>query len=164
MLCYLSNNNSSKVKKNNNNNTTIHTWFMHFSAHTPFLRVLQGVQGDSKLSLFYAEQFLFPGLTTLRPVTSPDGPPAPSFPPFTPFFHKITSWVFPPRGRNAPSHSVEKKSNTDGLFFHRNILKVIQSCLTLQDPMDYTVRGILQARILEWVAIPFSRGSSQPRD
>ena len=30
--------------------------------------------------------------------------------------------------------------------------------------MDYTVPGILQARILEWVAIPFSRGSSQPRD
>ena len=30
--------------------------------------------------------------------------------------------------------------------------------------MDYTVHGILQARKLEWVAIPFSRGSSQPRD
>ena len=29
--------------------------------------------------------------------------------------------------------------------------------------MDYIVHGILQARILEWVAIPFSRGSSQPR-
>ena len=39
-------------------------------------------------------------------------------------------------------------------------IKVIQSCLTLCDPMDC----ILQARILEWVAIPFSRGSSQPRD
>ena len=30
--------------------------------------------------------------------------------------------------------------------------------------MDYTVHGILQARILEWVAFPFSRVSSQPRD
>ena len=30
--------------------------------------------------------------------------------------------------------------------------------------MDYTVQGILQARILEWVAFPFSRGSSQPRE
>ena len=30
--------------------------------------------------------------------------------------------------------------------------------------MDYTVHGILQVRILEWIAIPFSRGSSQPRD
>ena len=29
--------------------------------------------------------------------------------------------------------------------------------------MDYTVQGILQARILEWVAVPFSRGSSEPR-
>ena len=41
--------------------------------------------------------------------------------------------------------------------------------VALCDPMDYSppgssVHGILQARILEWVAIPFSRGSSQPRD
>ena len=43
-------------------------------------------------------------------------------------------------------------------------VKVTQSCPTLCDPMDYTVHGILQARILEWVAIPFSRGFSQPRD
>ena len=43
-------------------------------------------------------------------------------------------------------------------------VKVTQSCLTLCDPVDYTVHGILQARILEWVAISFSRGSSQPRD
>ena len=41
--------------------------------------------------------------------------------------------------------------------------KVVQSCPILWDPMDYTVQGILQARILEWVAIPFSRGSFQPR-
>ena len=45
-----------------------------------------------------------------------------------------------------------------------NGVKVAQSCPTLCDPMDYTVHGILQARILEWVAFPFSRGSSQPRD
>ena len=37
-------------------------------------------------------------------------------------------------------------------------------CLTLCDPMDYTVQGILQARILEWVAFPSSRGTSQPRN
>ena len=37
-------------------------------------------------------------------------------------------------------------------------VKVAQSCLTPCNPMDYTVHGILQARILEWVAIPFSRG------
>ena len=43
-------------------------------------------------------------------------------------------------------------------------VKVTQSYPTLCYPMDYTVHGILQARILEWVAFPFSRGSSQPRD
>ena len=43
-------------------------------------------------------------------------------------------------------------------------VKVSQSCLPLCGPMDYRVHGILQARILEWVAIPFSRGSSQPGD
>ena len=40
-------------------------------------------------------------------------------------------------------------------------VKVAQLCPTL---CNYTVHGILQARILEWVAFPFSRGSSQPRD
>ena len=38
-------------------------------------------------------------------------------------------------------------------------LKVTQWCPTLCNPMDYTIHGILQARILEWVAFPFSRGS-----
>ena len=47
--------------------------------------------------------------------------------------------------------------------------EVAQSCPTLYDPMDCSppgsaIHGILQARVLEWVAIPFSRGSSQPRD
>ena len=47
--------------------------------------------------------------------------------------------------------------------------EVAQSCLTLCDPMDYSlpgssVRGVFQARILEWVAIFFSRGSSLPSD
>ena len=43
-------------------------------------------------------------------------------------------------------------------------VKVAQSRPTLRDPMDYSVPGILQARVLEWVAFPFSRRSSQPRD
>ena len=43
-------------------------------------------------------------------------------------------------------------------------VKVAQSCPTLCNPMDYTALGILQARILDWVAFPFSRGSSQSRD
>ena len=46
---------------------------------------------------------------------------------------------------------------------------IVQSCLTLCDPVDCSppgssVHGILQARILEWVAMPSSRGPSQPRD
>ena len=57
-------------------------------------------------------------------------------------------------------------------FFHRCIflcVLVAQSCLTPCNPMDWSppgssVHGILQARILEWVAISFSRGSSQPRN
>ena len=49
-----------------------------------------------------------------------------------------------------------------------NVL-VAQSCLTLCDPMDgdppgSSVHWISQARILEWIAMPLSRGSSQPRD
>ena len=43
-------------------------------------------------------------------------------------------------------------------------VKVTQSCPILCDPKDHTIHGILQARILEWVAFPISRGSSQPRD
>ena len=43
-------------------------------------------------------------------------------------------------------------------------VKVTQSCPTLCDPTDYTVHGILQTRIVVWVAFPFSRGSSQPRE
>ena len=56
---------------------------------------------------------------------------------------------------------LKKKGEKKGL--------VSQSCKTLCKPMDYSppgssVHGILQARILEWVSIPFSRESSQPRD
>ena len=47
--------------------------------------------------------------------------------------------------------------------------KLLQSCPTLCDPMDcslpgFSVHEIFQAKVLEWVAISFSRGSSQPRD
>ena len=54
-------------------------------------------------------------------------------------------------------------------FLHSYKVLVIQFCLTLCDPMECSppgssVHGILQARILEWVTILFSRRSSQPRD
>jgi len=41
-------------------------------------------------------------------------------------------------------------------------IKVTQSCPTLCDPMNYTVHGILQARILEWVALPISKDLPNP--
>ena len=43
-------------------------------------------------------------------------------------------------------------------------VKVSQWCLTLCNPVDYTVHGLPQARTLEWVAFSFSRGFSKPRD
>ena len=58
-------------------------------------------------------------------------------------------------------------------FMHISLIEwvseVTQSCLTLCDPMDYSLQGssdhgIFQARVLEWVAISFSRGSSRARD
>ena len=51
-----------------------------------------------------------------------------------------------------------------GLSILKVKVKHAQLCLTLCELVNYTVYGILQARILGWVAFPFSRGSSQPRD
>ena len=75
----------------------------------------------------------------------------------------------------------ETKAYLGGLFWNMNSMKqelreyrktfvlVAKSCLTLCNPMDCSlpgssVHGISQSRILEWVAISFSRGSSQLRD
>ena len=60
----------------------------------------------------------------------------------------------------------------DSNFLINSILVIVlvaQSCPTLCNPTDcsppgFSAHGILQARILEWIAIPFSRGTSQPRD
>ena len=50
----------------------------------------------------------------------------------------------------------------------KNSLQIFEEILLskrfFHSGMDYTAHGILQARMLEWVAFPFSRGSSQPRD
>ena len=46
----------------------------------------------------------------------------------------------------------------------KSLLQQHSSKASICDPMDYILHGILQARILEWVAFPFSRGSSQPKD
>ena len=58
----------------------------------------------------------------------------------------------------------QRSSGFPPQFAEKVRVKVAQSCPTLCDPVDYTVHRVLQARILEWVAFPFSRGSSQPRD
>ena len=56
-----------------------------------------------------------------------------------------------------------------GCGIWQHLALVIQLYPALRDPVDYglpgsSVDGILQARILEWVAIPLSRGSSRPRN
>jgi len=75
-------------------------------------------------------------------------------------------------------HTWDWHNIVDQSYFNKKFLKRKIWCLisvhilfmwksvvsTLCDPMDYTVHGILQARIVEWVAFPFSRGYSQPRD
>ena len=72
--------------------------------------------------------------------------------------------VVPPRPRKAGLLGPRKERKE-----RKKEREVTQSCPTLCDPMDYSlpgssVHGISQARILQWVAIPFSKGSSQPRD
>ena len=64
--------------------------------------------------------------------------------------------------RLALMDEIFKDMTKEGLKYVVKV-KVTQLCLILWDPMDYTVHGILQARILEWVALPFSKGFSQPR-
>ena len=77
--------------------------------------------------------------------------------------------------RNLPScwknktHTFENNINILPILTNLSISVVAQSCLTLCDPMNCrppgsSVHGILQARILKWLAISFSRGFSQPRD
>ena len=66
-------------------------------------------------------------------------------------------------------HFTDSPSKIEGSFKKGKWSEVAQSCLTLCDPMDCSlpgssVHGIFQARVLEWVAISFSRVSSWSRD
>ena len=68
--------------------------------------------------------------------------------------------------KSSVSWPLESSSSTSGSGLRA---KLLQSCPTLCNPVDCSppgssVHGILQARILEWVAVPFSRGPSWPRD
>ena len=74
-----------------------------------------------------------------------------------------------PLGKGTATHSSILALRISGTEEPAAAAKSLQSCPTLCDPIDCSqpgssVRGILQARILEWVAVPFSRGSSPPRD
>ena len=64
----------------------------------------------------------------------------------------------PPPHTHTHTHTHKPPAFRRLFSFRYMTVKVIQSCLTLCDPRDYTVHGILQAKILEWVAFPFSRG------
>ena len=85
--------------------------------------------------------------------------------------------VFPPVGclHGSPRQNYNRSSHSTWYSISSACLQaflcvcVSQSCLILCNPMDHSppvscIHGTLQGRILEWVAIPFSRGSSQPRD
>ena len=60
------------------------------------------------------------------------------------------------------AHFIPKTATLTDAFQYVHVK--LLPCPTVCDPMNYTVLGILQARILKWVAFPFSRGYSQPRD
>ena len=79
------------------------------------------------------------------------------------FFSSNSLWL-----KSYPASTQYDKNPTHPWKWKVKVL-VAQSCPTLCNPMDCSlpsssVHGILQAKILEWVSIPFSRGSSQPRD
>ena len=74
-----------------------------------------------------------------------------------------------PGGLPKPGIKSVSPALAGGFFTTKGEGEVAQSCLTLWDPMDCSlpgssVHGLFQARVLEWVAISFSRGSSRPKD
>ena len=82
--------------------------------------------------------------------------------------HKITQWLTHEshEGKCAPAYIMEEDYLPGGWPLES---EVAQSCPTLCDPMDCSlsgssVHGIFQARVLQWIAISFSRGSSRPRN
>ena len=79
-------------------------------------------------------------------------------------FYEATITLVPKPDKHTTQKKKKKRKKEKKRKLQASEVKVTQSCLPLCDPMDYTVHRILQARILEWVAFPFCRGSSQPRD
>ena len=94
---------------------------------------------------------------------------------FTPIARRVNSHPFLMQfWEIQPLFFTLKSLNSIVFMFLRSLIKergseVVQSCPTLCDPMDcslpgFSMHGIFQARILEWFAISFSRGSSWPRN
>ena len=107
------------------------------------------------------------------PFPSPGDLPHPGMEPRSPELQADSLTSEPPGNHSIPNNKnifLTLTSKWQGKFLifcwlgDWSEVKVAQSCPTLCNPMDYTVHGILQARIMEWVAFPFSRASSQPRD
>ena len=85
----------------------------------------------------------------------------------TPILFLIMAWMSH-RSQRTQRNSCKAHDSRKALCFDMCVL-THSVCWTLRDPMDcspadFSASGILQARIPEWVAIPFSRGSSRPRD
>ena len=99
----------------------------------------------------------------------------PCFPWLVPNHERGLWFLGPCQQEQRPRESREERSRGPGCLDNLMLqgcpkvkVSAAQSCLTLCDPMDcslpVSVHGILQTRILEWVAMSFSRGSSQPWD
>ena len=81
--------------------------------------------------------------------------------------HALLQRIFPTQGLQVdslPSEPPGKPQKADGIL---SLIFCVRACSVIYDPMDCSlpgssVQGILQARIVEWVAISYSRGSSQP--
>ena len=115
----------------------------------------QGVaKNQTQLSDFHFTN-VAPGLTSVAPSSFKTRA---VIPPFSQYRNLSSTWDS--RGNLATLQKARKY-----LFLLLNLqvkVEIAQLCLTLYNPMGYTVHGILQARILEWVAFPFSKGSSKP--
>ena len=117
----------------------------------------QGVaKNQTRLSDFHFTN-VAPGLTWVAPSSIKTRA---IIPPLSQYRNLSSTWDS--RGNLATLQKAKKY-----LFLLLNLkvkVEIAQLCLTLYNPMGYTVHGILQARILEWVAFPFSKGSSKPRN
>ena len=114
-------------------------------SHSQLSMTLGTVARQAPLSLGFSRQECWSGL----PFPPPGDRPNPGIEPESPTWHIDSLWL---------SH-----------LGSQYVCLTTWLCLTLCDPMDCSppgssVHGILQARKLEWVAMPFSRGPSRPRD